>query len=73
MSVFQASLVVDNVADELSERGLQVPFLVSSPAIDLNPRKGTKMVRCLAVRGMFAFIPPILFDRALAGLQKEAS
>ena len=36
-----------------------------------KPRKGTKMVRCLTVRRNAPFIPPILFDRALAGPQKE--
>lgn len=37
LSIFQASLLVDDIAHELSQRGLQIPFLFSSQAIDLNP------------------------------------
>ena len=44
MSVFQASLLFDDVADGLSERGLQVPFLFSSQAIDLNPSAVKRLI-----------------------------
>ena len=44
LSIFQASLLLDDVAQELQQRGLQVPFLFSSQAIDLNPAAVRRLI-----------------------------
>jgi hypothetical protein len=44
LSIFQMSLLVEDIAHELTQRGLQVPFLFSSQAIDLNPAAVKRLI-----------------------------